>query len=1534
MKKANKLKLGVHMKKLLSVLLCTALIAVQFSGITYAVKYSNWQGMNANGTAPNSNITIDDSGNKASISIPNGVDYTQGNAIRNYNNSNYSFDLKFTDYSSTNWTGITITNSIRTNGLNSTGLSLALPYSGILQIKQIDGNGQMSLVATSPVTCNMMNTNRIEFQKVGSNWVFKVNGTQVYSGQNTIFDTVLTGAVKIMFYTGGVGQTNLDFTVNNCNIWNCMNANGTAPNSSITDSEYGSNATITFPNNVSYTSGCAITPYRGLKYSFNIQFTTFSTSNWAGMTFTNNISTNGLNSQGLSLTFTGGGDFLIKEINASGQISEKLNPGNYAGINYDQVNHIEFDRENSYWVFKINGAEITRFQDVVFDSVLTGDLNMMLYSGGVGATTVNLKLDNLSNWQTGNEYGSGSNSNISVSEANSSSATLSFPNGVDYTQGVAIRNYNSNNSNSYSFNVQFSNFSPGNWAGITITNNITGNPLQDQGVAISMPYSQNLAIYRVNSSGQMSGQLNSNINCNFMSNNLIQFNKQGSNWVFTINGTQVLTYQDATFDSVLSGEVKIMVYSGGTGLTALNFTVNNNDWQAANWDGKGSNSNISISEANGQSAITFPSMIDYTKGVAITNYTGPKYSFNFQFTSYSVGNWATIAITNNLSGNGLQNEGVAITIPQSQNLQIQQIDASGNLGSALNGPVTCNPMVSNNIQFEQYEGYWVFKLNGTEILHVSNAVFNTVLTGNVNIMIYTGGVGTTALNFSVLNSNNWHNANANDTDVNANITTSENSNIATISIPNGVDYTQGAAVRSSYVGPKYSFGVQFPTLSSNNWAGLTITNNIATNGISSQGVVISMSQGGLQIFRTNSSGQMSSQLNPYTNFVPSQNSTITIQKEGVYWKFTVNGAQVLSIQDPTFDAVLGGNVKFMVYSGGVGSTVLNLTVNNVTINNVNAPSNIVDLSIDSYYPASDDLTAFNSAIADIQQKVSANPNNIYRLNLDDKTYSLNGSLVMSSLSNVILDGHGATLMNTTRTIALYIGTGQGVTVTNLNIDYNPLPFTQGVIKSINGNNFTVQIDTGYPTDTTWLNSAQLQGNVYDSSGELIQNSSSTYFWNNVTSLGGGLIGISLTSGEVSGSRNLANGDHITLYSRATGAAILIGGCNETQISNVDIFSSPGSGVEESCGSGNALLNNVRIIPGPLPTGATANRLMSANTDNHFGEIENGPTIIGCWFKSGGDDGLNVQGFFFHVLAITGNVITVSPKWDVGVNVGDTLEGFKNTSFTSVGTATVTAFRKYDDPSRQQQIINSYIGMDPTIQDNCLCYDITLQSPLPSLSVGDQVTCPNEAGKGTFVSNTTVENNRAHGVVVDTYDTVIQNCNFDNNSDAAIVAHADLYWCESGFPNNVQILNNYISRSAACYSNIIKGTSNSSILGSITIGIAPISGQTGFINNFNNQTIVISNNYINTSSIYGIFAANCNGLTISNNAIVNPFAYGIFQAGSLYSITPNSGIFLGKSENATVTNNSVTGVSDSSITTSVTVHSSCTNVTTSGNTFSR
>ena len=574
---------------------------------------------------------------------------------------------------------------------------------------------------------------------------------------------------------------------------------------------------------------------------------------------------------------------------------------------------------------------------------------------------------------------------------------------------------------------------------------------------------------------------------------------------------------------------------------------------------------------------------------------------------------------------------------------------------------------------------------------------------------------------------------------------------------------------------------------------------------------------------------------------------------------------------------------------------------------------LVTLDLASFQgPGVDDDNAFAKAIAAIEKaavaaKKDGSPVHIV-LNLGkNATYRIKHTLAFKDLNGFELNGNGAQLINTTRSQALAISTSSHVTVRDLTIDYDPLPFTQGTIAGFDktATQITVKVDPGYPDDPAFL-ATITDGffKVMDRKTKALKPGARDFLTPaKVDKISEGVIRVHLrwSANDCFPSQlPIVVGDVVAI-TNGNAHTIVVDGSDATSFIDVKLFASPGMGLLENGGAGSMLLQKVSIVPGPRPKGASTDRLVSTNSDgSHFITVERGPTMEDCSFANTSDDAVNVHGFYYYVVQKTAAArYLLTPKWDIGLAAGDAIETCDHQTFGSLGRTKIVQMTKRHAPELKAKIAPLWKNKSPsTVPD--LIYDVVLEHDLP-LKVGDAVTSLSRIGSGTAIRRC---NFHACGhVVAKAPNTVVEDCQFTYSSTIALRCGGDIgFWSESGFAENLTFKNNRFTRSITGANALTAGNSE---LGTIYVGLSAPDSVKGFPNNFGNRNVTIDGNHIDDSYIYGIFVANADGVKITNNAIGQTFIRGTaFDAGKLYGIKPDSAIFVGRSRNVTIANNNV------------------------------
>ncbi|MBQ8683691.1 MAG: right-handed parallel beta-helix repeat-containing protein [Clostridia bacterium] len=539
----------------------------------------------------------------------------------------------------------------------------------------------------------------------------------------------------------------------------------------------------------------------------------------------------------------------------------------------------------------------------------------------------------------------------------------------------------------------------------------------------------------------------------------------------------------------------------------------------------------------------------------------------------------------------------------------------------------------------------------------------------------------------------------------------------------------------------------------------------------------------------------------------------------------------------------------------------------------------------------------------------------YVLKMPKRRYEFNKTIQLKGVQDMTIDGGGSQFIMTDKVSAFYLTGCKNVTLTNFTVDYDPLRYTQGVIKAVNGNKLTVEIDAGYPSDVAFINGGSqthddaynvgtsvFTANLHDAETGVVKENTPTYWIHtDAVSKGGRLVEVT----SAGGTSSMQVGDRISFSyvgEKLLWAEQCLGGLVFTDIT---VWGTSGAGFWELDGEGGSVYRNVTVKPGPKPAGATRDRLVAVNGDFlHQNANRKGPLVENCTFTYLMDDAINIHGLVYHVLSSEGNTALIAPRWDFPFEVGETLVVYDGESLADKsGKVTVTAIQSYQDATLTEQIKQIYAQADQSWEDDTLVYKVTTDRPLGA-AYGDYVVSPDRMCVGTVVRNSTFGKNRSRGIMVKSSDVLIENNTVISTGYPAITLHMDLCFGESGYSQNAVIRGNTIINGAVDEG--LRWHTDINQLGAILIGYWLDGRHGGYQNNYEHKNILIENNVIQGTSVYGIACLNVDGLTIRGNTITDPFKYGVGAVGSRFGLRPDGGILIAQCKNVTVTGNTVTG----------------------------
>lgn len=345
--------------------------------------------------------------------------------------------------------------------------------------------------------------------------------------------------------------------------------------------------------------------------------------------------------------------------------------------------------------------------------------------------------------------------------------------------------------------------------------------------------------------------------------------------------------------------------------------------------------------------------------------------------------------------------------------------------------------------------------------------------------------------------------------------------------------------------------------------------------------------------------------------------------------------------------------------------------------------------------------------------------------------------------------------------------------------------------------------------------------------------------------------------DANGLRNLSVGSYACLrLSTSSNYVFEVSHTTNVTFDTLTIRNSLNGGMLVTGRCGNVALRNVTVKP------ENDNTLMSTNADIlHISDMGGSLTVENCHFEKPGDDCVNVHGMAYKVDSVSGKTANVSAarysssSWGI---VGDTIEFFDAETFASLGTAVI------------QSASNSKRFTFDHIPEGVKAGTI-----ISNASMHPSVT----------IRNTTVENNRARGFLLQTDNVTVENCHFKNTALAAILIAPDLdLWYEMSPARHVLIQNNTFESCGGYAAGVIQLSTDHDDAGK---------RYTSYIHS---DIQIIGNTFISTKSKPALYGVCVENLVYEGNDFT------AFTSGKYVSLTHCNDVQLGETEASKATLN--------------------------------
>ena len=516
-------------------------------------------------------------------------------------------------------------------------------------------------------------------------------------------------------------------------------------------------------------------------------------------------------------------------------------------------------------------------------------------------------------------------------------------------------------------------------------------------------------------------------------------------------------------------------------------------------------------------------------------------------------------------------------------------------------------------------------------------------------------------------------------------------------------------------------------------------------------------------------------------------------------------------------------------------------------------------------------------------------------------------LVIAGRADIGVDGGGGMLVQTRQASVFSITGCRNVVFQNLSIDYDPLPFTQGTVAALHeaGKTIDVRVDDGYPCDAAFAARLPRGGfQVMDRAAESFAVGGRYAFEPRAAEvLADGLLRVVMAwpANELGpGQTPLAVGDVVTLQAFGP-TAVVVRDSQEVSFSRCSLHAAGRFGMVFEGGAGGTVLDGVRLVPGPPPVGATLPRLCCTNADGtHFNSVMRGPTITDCVYRLTADDPVNVHGVYWYVVDRVGpRTFALSPRGDLGLESGDTIDAFDGRTCAGKGRAVVLEKRARSSAGLEDAIEQVWLQRAPTGVKH-LVYDVTFDRDI-ELASGDAVSSRTRTGAGVVIRKSSF-----HGggrVMAKAPNVVIENNTFTRSNATALHVGSDIgFWSESSFAEDVTIRGNSFR---GCGMSANPCFADADVFATLYVGCThPLSARR-LLASFENRNILIEGNRIEDSYGAGIEIMNADGVLVRDNAIGATFLRGSgFASGRKLGIAPDAAIIIAMARRVSLVGNTV------------------------------
>lgn len=495
-----------------------------------------------------------------------------------------------------------------------------------------------------------------------------------------------------------------------------------------------------------------------------------------------------------------------------------------------------------------------------------------------------------------------------------------------------------------------------------------------------------------------------------------------------------------------------------------------------------------------------------------------------------------------------------------------------------------------------------------------------------------------------------------------------------------------------------------------------------------------------------------------------------------------------------------------------------------------------------------------------------------------------------NVKNMTVEGNNSNFFFENQASGISIYKCSNLTVKNLYLDWDPVPFTQGIVTGLDekGNSFTFKPDAGYEASCERIvKGSGLRGMLFDPKTRRMKPRQGGFCVDFKKKLGDGSYNIKVRGfyGAKLKACGFAKGDLIAMWHRK-GRAVKVEVTEKITLENITLYSAPFIGYVENVGAGGNIYRKCRIVKRP-----GTNRLIGGNADGfNASNTLKGPTLDGCEIDTIGDDFVNFHGVYYRIFEqVSPTELVVQPFGSNGVKTPE-LTFLENKTWNSKGTRKCVSSKafSYTIPDTSKKGLSHKWAAAKNFKpgSKVRAMRIKLDKPL-KLDNPAIFSCASSVAAGAVIRNCKFTGSLARGIRYQSTDAVIEN----NDISLALgpllsVTGQPGYWGEAVTSENLVVKNNVFAEGCLGARNrhpgVIEITAPGEMPGSEVA-----------------ENIKFINNRIVNPGAAGIYLNNCKDIIIENNTIVG---LGVIPEANGKGDIP--AIIQGATENVKISNNKV------------------------------